>query len=196
MTSCTAQFPFTQRSTAVVLALAVLAFQGGGQAKPKTSGTQQKAAEVLARYVQLRLRDADWKEYAKFITWSDEPSWDCKWVASKDKLGAPVKKGKAFLIPVVYSRLGLFCYDFDFKSEPKLVTIKYELVKGPSGWKVNAPIPDYPDISSDALIMSLNATAEDTNETPERRAEAEKTVREIREALKSGTTFLSRPKND
>lgn len=68
-----------------------------------------QAAQTLRRYIQLRLRDADWQEYSKFIAWPDEPGWDCKWVVSKDKIGAPRVKGQTIVIPVAYSRLGLFC---------------------------------------------------------------------------------------
>jgi hypothetical protein len=83
----------------------------------------------------------------------------------------------------VYYRLGLFCYDFDFKANTKKITINYELVKHPSGWKVNAPIPDYPDISADVLIRLLRASAENVNETSERRVQAEATARKVADAL-------------
>lgn len=185
----------TLRSIVVLLSLAILACQSRANAKPKTPGSLQAAEQALGHYIQLRLQDADWKQYSKFTTWPDEPSWDCRWVANKATQGAAVKRGQEILIPVVYSRLGLYCYDFHFKSEPKPVTVEYELVKRPGGWKVNSPIPDYPDISSDVLTRSLNATANNASETPERRAKAAKSLREIREALKSGTTTLSKPKS-
>jgi hypothetical protein len=160
------------------------------------SGDQNEAAQTLQRYIRLRLQDADWKEYSQLITWPDEPSWDCKWVSTKDRVGVPATRGQEVVIPVVYSRLGLFCYDFDFQPERKLVTINYELVRRPNGWKVNAPIPDYPDISSQILIRSLNAVAKNARETPERRAEAAATAHKIREALKSETTTSPKPDRD
>ena len=174
------------RSIVALMYVAILACQG--QADQKASGDQAQAAQTLERYIQLRLQDADWKEYSKFITWPDEPSWDCKWVVGKYDVGAPDSKGGTIVVPVVYNRLGLFCYDFDFKPDPRVVTINYELVKRPSGWKVNAPIPDYPDISGDVLVKSLTALAGNANETPERRAQAEATARKVAEAQKRAVT--------
>jgi hypothetical protein len=164
-----------------------------GQAEQKVSSGRGEVTQTLQRYVRLRLQDADWKEYSKFITWPDEPSWDCKWVAKVNKIGAPVREGQKFVIPVVYNRLGLFCYNFDFKPDAKLVTVKYELVKLPNGWKVDGPIPDYPDIDENVVIKSLNATAGDANETPERRAAAASTAQQIVEALKYDTKSHDAP---
>jgi hypothetical protein len=176
----------------VLIFVAIFAFQGRGQAEPKVAGDRGQAVRALQRYLHLRLQDADWKEYSKFITWPDEPSWDCKWVESDHKVGAPVRKKQKVVISVVYTRLGLFCDDFDFKPEPKVVTINYELVSRPTGWKVSSPIPDYPDIDGDVLVKSLNATAGNASETPERRAEAETTARKITEALHNLKTETGR----
>jgi len=132
---------------------------------------QDTAVETLRHYLQLRLRNADWKDYSKYVTWSDEPSWDCNWVVRNYDIGMPKKGKHNVVVPVVYKRLGLFCYDFDFSPDLKIVTIKYELVKHRSGWKVNAPVPDYPDISADVLIKSLRASAESSSESQDRRAQ-------------------------
>jgi hypothetical protein len=189
-------FAISERSIVLFVLVALFACLARGQAEPKVTGNKGRAVQTLQHYIQLRLQDADWKEYSKFITWPDEPSWDCKWVARKDKVGAPIRKGQEVVIPVAYSRLGLFCYDFNFKPEPKLVTINYELVKRAGVWKVDGPIPDYPEIDADVLIRSLNATAEDASETPEHRAEAAATTRKIREALKPDTQTSQKPQND
>ncbi|MGO8990391.1 MAG: hypothetical protein ACLQGU_03905 [bacterium] len=153
------------------------------QQKPWDEKTQDVAVDTLRRYLELRLNDADWKEYSKFITWPDEPAWDCKWVISKYDLKPAEEEKDKITVPVMYKRLGLFCYDFEFKPNPEIATINYELVKRPSGWKVNAPIPDYPEISADVLIRSLKALAEKANETPERRVKAKATVRKLGDAL-------------
>lgn len=160
---------------------------GPGQGQRKVSSDRAEATQTLQRYVDLRLQDADWKEYSNFITWADEPSWDCKWVVREHRLDAPVREGQKIVIPVVYSRLGLFCYDFDFKPGPKLATINYELVRRLNGWKVDAPIPDYPDLDGHVLIRSLKAEARDAAETPERRAAAAATAQTIMDALKFDT---------
>ena len=76
------------------------------------------------------------------------------------------------------------------------MTINYELVRRASGWKVNATIPDYPDISGAVLVMSLNAAARNESETLERRAEAEATARKIREALKYAAATPPRLRKD
>lgn len=52
---------------------------------------REDALKTLQHYVELRLQDADWEEYSKSITWSDEPSWDCKYVDSKVIIGEPKK---------------------------------------------------------------------------------------------------------
>jgi hypothetical protein len=186
----------SERAIVLFVLVGLFACLAQGQAEPKVIGNKGRATQTLQHYIQLRLQDADWKEYSKFITWPDEPSWDCKWVARKDRVGAAIRKGQKVVIPVAYSRLGLFCFDFNFKPEPELVTINYELVKRAGGWKVDAPIPDYPDIDADVLIRSLNATAEDANETPERRAEAAATTRKLREALNPDTQTSQKPQGD
>ena len=43
---------------------------------------------------------------------------------------------KRALYTVNYQRLGLFCYDFDFKANSSMVTVNYELIKDANGWKV------------------------------------------------------------
>lgn len=171
----------------------VLACHGHAQSQQKASSviSQDTEVETLRRYLQLRLRNADWKDYSKLITWPDEPSWDCTWVVSKYDLGVPKKGKQNVVVPVVYKRLGLFCYDFEFNPDPKMVTINYELVKRQSGWKVNAPIPDYPDISADVLLKSLKASAENLQESAERRAQFSATARKLEEALKEKAIGVS-----
>jgi hypothetical protein len=143
------------------------------------------AAGTLRHYLQLRLGNADWKDYSKLITWPDEPSWDCNWVVSNFDIGVTKKRKQNVVIPVVFKRIGLFCYDSDFSPDLKIVTINYELVKrNSSGWKVNGPIPDYPDISAEVLIKSLRASAEDLHESPERRAQFGAAARKLADALK------------
>jgi hypothetical protein len=173
------------RMLIILIYLAILACQGQAQAKQKTPNirNQDEMLETLRRYVQLRLSNADWKEYSKFITWSDEPSWDCNWVVGRYDIGTPKKDEAKVIVPVVDKRLGLFCYDFEFKTDPKVVTINYELVRRPSGWKVNAPIPDYPDISAEVLIKSLKASAADLREPPERRTQFRTTSQNVAAAL-------------
>jgi len=184
-----------ERSIALLFFVAIFAFQGRGQAEPQVSGNRGQAVRTLQRYLHLRRQDADWKKYSKFVTWPDEPSWDCKWVESNHKVGAPIKNGQQMVIPVVHTRLGLFCYDFDFKPEPKVETIEYELASQPKGWRVSGPIPDYPDIGADVLLKSLNTTAANMSETPGRRAEAETTARKITQAIKHQTAS-SRSRTD
>lgn len=118
----------------------------------------------------MRLRDANWREYSKLITWPDEPSWDCHWVVKQYELGSPrVADGKC-TIPVTYNRIGLFCGDSEFRAEPATITIDYELVRGPEGWKIDAPIPDYPDLSAKVLLRQLKTAAKNPAQTEERRA--------------------------
>jgi hypothetical protein len=171
------------RLIVLVMSGLFVACQVQGRTKQKASDLQEGALSILRRYVELRLQDADWKEYSKFITWPDEPSWDCKWVVSKFDVGTPAGNAEGMAIPVVYSRVGLFCYEFDFEANPKVATIRYELVKRQGHWKVSGPIPDYPEISGDVLLRWLNSIAEKSDVTQQRRTRALATAQEIRNAI-------------
>lgn len=156
---------------------------GGAQQKATNTISQDMAVETLRHYLELRLCNASWKTYSKLITWADEPSWDCTWVVSQYDIGVAKKVKRNVVVPVVYKRLGLFCYDFQFNLDPKIVTINYELVRYRSAWKVNAPIPDYPDISADVLIKSLRASSDNLRESPERRFQFKIVAHELADAL-------------
>lgn len=146
-------------------------------AEASAADTSEK---TLSHYLQLRLQDAKWEVYSKLITWPDEPSWDCKWVAEKYELGKMKRTGKSrTIIPVTVKRLGLYCVDFSFSPDPKEVTINYELIKSPSGWKIDEPIPDYPDIGADTLKKLLAAAAESPKEPPERKAKIAETLQKL-----------------
>ena len=95
-----------------------------GQAVVRNQGT---ALGTLQLYLQLRLNDADWKQYSPFITWPDEPSWDCNWVVRQYAVGAMRTTKDGVTIPVNYKRLGLYCYDFEFKADLKSVIVNYKL---------------------------------------------------------------------
>jgi hypothetical protein len=141
------------------------------------------AVQMLKHYIQLRLEDADWKEYSKFVTWPDEPSWDCKWVVSKYEVGSPAKEKGKVNIPVAYQRLGLYCNNFYFEPGAKITTINHVLVKSERGWRVDAPIPDYPELGVNVLMRSLRAAAGDAKETPEHRTQAQKLADTINASL-------------
>jgi hypothetical protein len=143
-------------------------------------------AEALRRYVTLRLDNADWKEYSQFVTWPDEPAWDCNWVVAAYSVRDPRKAVEKVLVPVVYDRLGLFCYDFEFAPKPSVVTVEYELSRVANVWKVAGPIPDYPDIGADALLRWLGTKAESAEESLDRRTRFAATARKVREAQNSG----------
>ena len=168
-----------------LICVVVLGCHTHGQSQQKASSVldQDAAVETLRRYLQLRLCNADWKDYSKFITWPDEPGWDCTWVVSNYEIGVPKKGKRNVIVPVVYKRLGLFCYDFDFNPDPKVVTINYELIERQRDWKVNAPIPDYPDISADVLLKSLRASGENLHQSADRRVKFSATASKLAEAL-------------
>jgi len=52
---------------------------------------QASAAETLRKYVELRLHNADWKDYSRLVAWPDEPGWDCNWVVDKYSVGTERK---------------------------------------------------------------------------------------------------------
>lgn len=132
----------------------------------------ETAQGTLRQYVGARLRGAEWKDYSRLITWPDEAGWDCYWVVKGHSIGAAVRHGTTAVIPVAYSRVGLFCSDPSFQPEPKNIVIRYELVYRGTSWKVNGPIPDYPDISWDALEASLKETAADPHQPDDCRKQA------------------------
>jgi hypothetical protein len=109
------------------------------------------APETLNLYIKLRLSNADWKEYSKYITWPDEPGWDCKWAVESFKTGKPIYKGKDVLIPVRYKRLGLYCEGQHFEPSRTEVTITYKLISTATGWKIDSPDIDYPEIDANAI---------------------------------------------
>ncbi len=99
----------TLRQTVSVIMLLVLG--SGAAAYAQSSKRRDTAEATLRQYIDLRLSWADWKEYSKFITWPDEPGWDCWWVAKEYSVGQSLKRGARVVVPVTYSRLGLFCAD-------------------------------------------------------------------------------------
>jgi hypothetical protein len=64
------------------------------------------AESTLREYVNARLRWAEWKDYSQFITWPDEPGWDCWWVTNAHHFGNAILHGSDLVVPVTYARLG------------------------------------------------------------------------------------------
>jgi hypothetical protein len=88
-----------KRFIIVLTICAVFGCQGPswGQQSTPSMKSQDEALQTLRRYLELRLHNADWKDYSKFVTWPDEPGWDCNWVVSAYDLGTP-KKTQAKLL--------------------------------------------------------------------------------------------------
>jgi hypothetical protein len=174
-----------KRIMSVLVLVMVVLYSQQAHSQPKNTAENGKepVLETLRLYVQLRLNDADWKDYSKYITWPDEPSWDCKWVVREYKVGLARNEKEKVTVSVIYKRIGLFCYDFEFKANPDTATVNYELVRVASSWKVNAPVPDYPTISADVLLKSLQASAENVHESRERREQFNITARKIADTL-------------
>jgi len=63
------------------------------------------------------------------------------------------------------------------------VTVNYELVKRTDGWKINSPLPDYPDISAQVLLDLLTSKASSASEPSARQTQFRATARKIAEAL-------------
>jgi hypothetical protein len=137
------------------------------------------AKNTLQHYIELRLRWADWKEYSPFITWPDEPGWDCWWVAKGYRIGQAQAMKDRTVIPTTYARMGLFYADFNFEARPKTETIRYELVYQGHAWKVDGPVPDYPYISERTLRQWLSKIVSSTNETNERKIQARRALKAL-----------------
>lgn len=181
---------FIQRSIAILICVPLLACDARGETDEQlaSADSQRQALQTIRHYIELRLDNAGWKEYSKFVAWPDEPGWDCNWVTSGYRLKKHRSKAGKVVVPVVLSRLGLFCYDFEFTPESKLVTINYELAKDQTGWKVSAPIPDYPDISAQVLMKRLRDSAADLHESSERRASFRATAENVSAATGRAST--------
>ena len=157
----------------------------GAQSQDHIVKRQSTASNTLQHYIQLRLDGADWRDYSNYITWTDEPSWDCNWVVGHYTIGVGQKETDGITIPVHYKRLGLFCYDFDFKEKSSEVTVNYGLIRSENRWKVNAPIPDYPDIGAKTLISLMETSAKNVQESQDRRRQFTVTAQMITAALSS-----------
>ncbi len=116
------------------------------------------AVTALERYLQMRLHNADWREYSKIITWPDEPSWDCWWVDEDYRIGTAKKIKNRIIIPVTQTRIGLYCDTGYFEADQRAVTINYELAFQNNQWKIDGPIPDYPDIGVITLVEKLKSS--------------------------------------
>ncbi len=139
----------------------------------RTSATPKTPTDTLRHYINLRLQWADWSEYSRFITWPDEPGWDCWWVARGYSVNRAVGSRDRVVIPVSYSRLGLFCVNFDFESNPKAETVRYELVRRGGVWKINGPVPDYPYLQWQVLRDWSAKQITDEQQLPERKKDAQ-----------------------
>ncbi len=137
------------------------------------------ATTTLRKYVQLRMNWADWNDYSPFISWPDEPGWDCWWVARGYEMGTATRRGKKTLIPVTFHRIGRFCADFSLEHAPKTQKINFELVPQQGAWKVSGPQVDYPTISTSALRKYLSSEASRNTNPPERRKQAQQALKEL-----------------
>ena len=137
----------------------------------QTQGTRD-AQITLRHYIDLRLNWADWNVYSKFITWPDEPGWDCWWVTTDYVAGQARGNSKRVVIPVTYKRLGMFCVDAQFEPGQMADTVKYELIREHGEWKIDGPTPDRPYVGLHAVRNNLSKTISDASESPERRAKA------------------------
>ena len=137
------------------------------------------ATTTLRRYVELRLRWADWNEYSPLVTWPDEPGWDCWWVAKDYRLSRATTRASKTLVEVTYTRLGLLCVGSQFEPNPKVETIAYELVRRSGAWKVDGPIPAYPYVGLSSVRQSLEKTISDSHETNDSKEQARKSLKAL-----------------
>jgi hypothetical protein len=144
------------------------------------------SSAALKRYIDLRLRWADWNEYSRFITWPDEPAWDCWWVTNGYSIGPAREEAAKTIVPVTYKRIGLYCVDFQFEPSPKVEKISHELVRRGKAWKVDGPIPDHPYVGLRTVRESLEITIADPHEAADRRQQAEKALIKLLTAAADG----------
>jgi hypothetical protein len=159
--------------------------QGQNHSVPHNAEANSDATKLLRHYLDLRLQDADWKGYSQFITWPDEPSWDCKWVTRSYRTQTSSGNDDSITISVAHHRLGIIC-GLEFTARPKTVTINYQLVKKVNGWKVAAPDIDYPDIGVDTVLRNLKASARNPASTPDERKQARAAEKMLVQGIQSG----------
>jgi len=133
------------------------------------SAHRSAATDTVRRYIEARLNWADWKEYSQFITWPDEPSWDCYWIAKQHSIGQLSQHSGKVVIPVTYSRIGLFCTDLKFESQTREEVVRYELLRKNGVWKVDGPVPDYPYVDWKVLREWLTKITAGEHESPGRK---------------------------
>ena len=88
------------------------------------------------------------------------------------------------IVPVTYNRVGFYCHDFQFKPENRSVTLRYEVVKAASQWKIKAPEPNPPDLSIDVQIESLRTITRNPHESAEYRKLAQSMVQRLSEFVR------------
>lgn len=155
--------------------------------------SEESATAALNNYITLRLRWADWSEYSRFITWPDEPGWDCWWVAKGYSIAPPRETAAKTIIPVTYKRIGLYCADLQFEPHYKLDKILYQLVRRGRAWKVNGPIPDYPYVGLPTVTASLKQTITGAHETAERKQQAENALKVLTTTAADGADSAVAP---
>ncbi len=150
------------------------------------AATSKSATDTLRHYVELRLHWANWQQYSQFITWPDEPSWDCWWVATDHSISAPVGNGDRVVIPVTYQRLGLYCADFQFQFKSTTDTVRYELLRKNGVWRIDGPVPDYPYLQWQVLADWLAKISTDKEEPTERNEQARTALATLTSAVGAG----------
>jgi len=78
----------------------LLVLGSSAAAYAQSSKHPDTAEDTLQHYINLRLGWADWKEYSQFITWPDEPGWDCWRVAKEFFVGQSSKRSTRVVIQV------------------------------------------------------------------------------------------------
>jgi len=140
---------------------------------------QFNPVELVRRYVGLRFNSAQWSDFEAMISWEDESGWDTYWLTDRYTVGAAKKTRTSVIVPVTFRRLGLYSHDFVFKPNQRSVTIQYEVVTTPNGWRIMGPEPgfDFPNLSVYVQIESLLATSRNQSEAIETRELAEATAK-------------------
>jgi hypothetical protein len=155
----------------------------------------QTASSLLRQYLDVRLDGAAWDVYSRFITWTDEPGWDEYRPVSGYRMGDPVERGGKVYIPVSFATLGVWYSTPEFKPQPHIETVTYELVQTKNGWKVNRPDDLFPHECADkfsfADILTTGRLYDQRISATERK-KYERMEKELRDAKMKGDTLLRR----
>jgi hypothetical protein len=175
----------------VRIALLIAAVAGVSATLPCSTSHAASAdpADVVRKYCQLdyqghRLTGTAWKQVAELVAWENESGWDTATVVAGFRISAEQKKGKQWVVTVVFDVLGTMVGDsFHEKHEPE--TVAFYLTRSHSKWRIQRPVI-MPHVSIAAMRANLRELLNEEIQSSGRKAKLQAAVERL-EALERET---------